>query len=345
MDIKELLEKDLSNKEIAEILNKSIRTVSRYREMYGVKSIRLSEFDISNHKNEVLEYLKNGKTDAEISRILNCNTETIRQFRLKNNILPNFTYESFRIHNYKLIKEMIIEGFKDREISKILNIPEISIYNIRIKNKIERDSYNISKPIKPNDFQKSVLIGTIFGDTHISLPEGSLNCMGKMEHCLAQRDYIHYKYDILNNLCSPYFYCYTRKNPFHGKDNRNHVEYVDSVIVRLKSNPELNWYRNIFYKPKKTITKELLQHYDYISLAFHIMDDGYYNKKAIILCNDYFSKEENLLFINHLQQNLKITCTLQNNNKRVYIRRENYEFILEKCKQYFCESMLYKLGL
>lgn len=343
MDIEELLKQNLPNKEIAKILNKSIKTVCRLRSKYNIKSPNLSSFKIYEHKDEILNYLSENKNDADISRILNCNPETIRQFRIKNDIPANFSYNDFRKHDYENIKELILSGLKDSEIANELNIPEISIYFIRKKENIIREAYNIAKPISISSFQKSVLIGTIFGDASLTLNENGLSARGKMEHCLAQRDYIHYKYDILKELCCERFYSHKRTNPFIGRDNGNHVEYTNSVSIFLKTNPELNWYYNLFYKPKKTITKELLEHYDYISLAFHIMDDGSKSGKSIILCNHAFSKEENEMFINHLKEKLNIECTLRFNGKVVYVKRKSFNVILENCKQYFCDSMLYKI--
>lgn len=83
------------------------------------------------------------------------------------------------------------------------------------------------------------------------------------------------------------------------------------------------------------------------------MQDGSFHKvsKGIVLCTDFFTKEEVLLLIEVLQEKFNLKCTIQKapnkniNRFRIYISAKSMSILRELTQSYFNSSMLYKLGL
>jgi len=90
-----------------------------------------------------------------------------------------------------------------------------------------------------------------------------------------------------------------------------------------------------------------------ISLAYWIMDDGYFDShgrtKTLLLCTESFSKEE-CIILQSLLVKLNILSTLKvrdkvNNKYRIRISKTSMDRVISLVKPYMYIDFLYKLGI
>lgn len=114
--------------------------------------------------------------------------------------------------------------------------------------------------------QKSLLIGLLLGDGTISS-----NCVFKLSHSEAQREYLEWKVGLLD---------------VHGIKNNGVKEYISScgyntgkkvLYSQMSLNPTIKALRRTVYTPKKHITRKLLNWITPLGLAIWYMDDGCIN--------------------------------------------------------------------
>jgi hypothetical protein len=82
------------------------------------------------------------------------------------------------------------------------------------------------------------------------------------------------------------------------------------------------------------------------------MGDGFFYQGTIMLCTKSFSKEEQELLINALQENFGIKATLNKRisstgiqSYRIRISKKSMDKLVVLVKPYFIPEMLYKLGI
>lgn len=114
--------------------------------------------------------------------------------------------------------------------------------------------------------QKSLLIAMLLGDGTISS-----NFVFKLSHSEHQREYLEWKVGLLDK---------------YGIKNNGIKEYISKCGYNAGKNvlysqmsviPMMKVLRRVVYKPKKTITKKLLNWLNPLGLAIWYMDDGCIN--------------------------------------------------------------------
>lgn len=278
-----------------------------------------------------------GKNDVYISNKIKCSPETIRQWRIKNKLDTNFKYQDFRKIDIEVLKNLVKQNKKDSEIAKILNVSKDGIYSARIKNNILRPSFNISKGIKVNKFQKHLLIGTLLGDGSLTLNNDCINPKFSCEHGIKQKDYCEYKFEYLKNLNMK-----IKHNKRKTIDTRTGIYYESYRIESLNNPYYLEIYNNLYLNKKKQINNKLLQDFNEVSLAFLFMDDGYKTGKSISIATQCFTKEELKLFINFLYNKFNLTFNIHNNNT-IYLLKKDITKFIALILPYLHESMYYKI--
>lgn len=225
----------------------------------------------------------------------------------KSNFKITQNHKVYLIENDKLIKKRVDELKKGDQLVLIDKTKANSQYFKSPRGRIGA--------FKLNKIQQQVLIGTVLGDSHISLnASAKVAARLRMNHCEKQKDYLNFKKELLSNLN----FSDLRSDPSSYTPNK--IIYSTTS----KSSNELKNYHNLFYlNKKKIIKKELLNLIDDISLAFWIMDDGSRSQK-----NDYtlsthsFSKKENLLLVDFFKKRFNLDCkiSLDGRSKKYYIR-------------------------
>jgi hypothetical protein len=190
--------------------------------------------------------------------------------------------------------------------------------------------------------QLEFFVGCMLGDGNMKIPKGCVNAMFQCQHGPRQYEYNKYKSEILESLGSK-FYEYKRKTP-----NKKTGEYYECNMTITNCNPEITEMYNLLYKnKKKTITKELLEHFTAFSLAVLFMDDGSLSSSdeintSYIIASCNFSKESLDLFQTFLFDKFNIETTISKDN-RIYIKvnsRNLFEYLI---KPHIVPCMMYKI--
>ncbi len=240
-----------------------------------------------------------------------------------------------KIKREKLI-ELVEKGLKDSEIANILNVKTIGVYCARKRYNIIRDSYSTNKAIELTDTHKEFFIGCLLGDGNMRIDNNCINPRFSCEHSMKQKEYVLYKQEIIKDL-NPFYKELVRKTV----DKRNNKLY-ESCRIRLNSNSSLLNIYNDFYKPKKVISKEVLEYYTPFAMAIHYMDDGSLSAHSYYISTNSFDNESLELFMKFLLDKYNIKTNLHKGN-RVYILKESKEIFTNLIKPYFIKSMMYKL--
>ena len=188
--------------------------------------------------------------------------------------------------------------------------------------------------------QKSLILGTLLGDA--CLEKRHKNPRLRIDHAVAQKDYVFWKYGILQD-------CATQEpHALYDRDNRTGVVFCRWYFA-TSSMPELNFYHQLFYQDrKKVIRKSIKQHFNQpLSLAVWLMDDGYKRNDcdALRISTDCFSREEQIILQECLDDNFGIQSTLHRKGSawNIYIPATQMERARATLDPYIIPSMKYKL--
>lgn len=271
-----------------------------------------------------------GMNDNEIAKELNCKASVVQVYRKKHNLPSVFNYEC-KIENMleeiKLLKE---QGLGNRKIAKMLGVSRTTLMYLFRKHKLDNIKYS-PKNAELNHFQKSVLIGSLLGDSSIS-KKGILN----IGHGLKQEDYYKHKVQLFSPNIK--FLEYRREK----LDRRTNNTYISLQAHSLKYEDIVQLREVLYINGKKEISDQILNQFNEISLAYLFMDDGSFNScgGTIALCD--FSQESLLKFQEFLFEMWDIETTIMKNNI-LYIRANSKKLFRSLVLPYIIPSMLYKI--
>ncbi len=184
-----------------------------------------------------------------------------------------------------------------------------------------------------NQFQKSVIIGSILGDGYIRILPNRKDAFLEINHSIKAKEYVDWKYSILKNICS---------SPPHERENgRWKVAYR----FFTRQHPELTKLLSEFYQNKrKTIPAKL--ELNPIILAVWFMDDGSRTKKGDVYLNtQQFSFQEQRRLLYFLRE-IGLRARLNKDKKyyRIRLLKESIPKFYQLIRPYIVPSMKYKLG-
>lgn len=167
------------------------------------------------------------------------------------------------------------------------------------------------RSVSLSKYQKSVLVGTILGDSHITGKNSSTSYLN-FAHCIAQKEYFDFKVSVLDSLDFSY-------NKRYSYIDKRTGRMIDRFICNSRCCEELKELRKIFYpEGKKIIPLEYLkENFDEVSLAYLYMDDGSSYKYNTIISLQAFTKEDLEAFIDLLKRKFDLDFTIQ---KKLSIR-------------------------
>jgi len=201
------------------------------------------------------------------------------------------------------------------------------------------------------------ITGNMLGDGSVSLSK--LN-KGEGKYAMTMKtnslNYLqHLNEDIYSQFTNTKFYAYPNNLlPQHkGKE-------ITQYHFRTKTHPYFTALHSLWYewdnrknKFVKIIPLNISEMFSEISLAYWIMDDGYFDShgrtKTILLCTESFSKEE-CIILQSLLVKLDIKSTLKvrdkvNNKYRIRISKTSMDRVISLVKPYMHIDFLYKLGI
>lgn len=196
------------------------------------------------------------------------------------------------------------------------------------------------KEIKIENDLKQLLIGSLLGDgCFCSAGKHTKNKCLSIAHSSKQKEYLKYKWDILNkyNLVSPIV-------EYHLNNKRYSHELV-GYRFRSKLHPIFTDIRNKYYDSNghKRVYKEFVEDIDALGLAIWYMDDGYVTKNSCILSTCSFTLEEQSLLANILLDKFELHFNVGKNDNSMYLQAKDFSKFVELIKDYIIPSMQYKL--
>lgn len=170
------------------------------------------------------------------------------------------------------------------------------------------------------DEELAIIYGILLGDGHIQKRGGSYRL--KIEHSIDQLDYVLWKHNKLNRLCSTTQPPKIINRTVEGKPHQS-VEFYTSSGKWLKRFHDLFYKKDSTDKYKKVVTEELINKLpiNAILLAVFFMDDGSVRNDCYSgkLATQGFSKEGNNLLKEYFQKyNIGCEVVLHNKIKQQY---------------------------
>ena len=185
-----------------------------------------------------------------------------------------------------------------------------------------------------NQFQKSVIIGTILGDGYLRIVPGRQHAFLEINHALSQREYVMWKYDVLEGIRAG---APTVRN---GNGMRTAIRFY------TRQSEELTELYLKFYSDKvKKIPSDL--QLDPVALSVWFMDDGSRCRESDVYLNtQQFDTESQMILLKALHE-LGLEATLNKDKEYFRIRflKKSISKLFEIVKPNIILSMHYKIGL
>lgn len=146
----------------------------------------------------------------------------------------------------------------------------------------------IKKSLLLTEMQKDLIIGSLLGDGTMRLGKGAQNVNFKVEHGLAQKEFVDWKYQILKS------FVFTEPKISYRYD-KNGKKYAKSWWFRTIRHPYFTEIYKRFYQGNgykngtKIVPIEIKKELNPFVLAVWIMDDGSYSNKRIDISTYSFS--------------------------------------------------------
>lgn len=190
--------------------------------------------------------------------------------------------------------------------------------------------------------QNSLIIGTLLGDG--CLEKQSVNSRLKIDHFSVNKDYVFWKYKILENVAAD-------KPRIVRQLNKRSGKICERWAFATRSEPVLNPYFDLFYGTgKKELNLGFIKLFkEPLSLAVWLMDDGYKRNdcNAIRFSTDCFTLNENQILLNCLKINFGVDSKIHRKAKvwNIYIPTREMDKVREIILPYISQvkSMIYKL--
>lgn len=181
--------------------------------------------------------------------------------------------------------------------------------------------------------QRSVIIGCVLGDGYLRKLEGRKDAFLEVNHSIKAKDYVDWKYRILENIC--------QSKPKIRKIGEGRIGYR----FFTKQHPEITEIYEAFYKGKR---KEIPKGFklDFLELAVWFMDDGSRTKRNDFYLNSQQFDLKSQRRLLHALRLLKIRARLNKDKKyyRIRILKESIPYFIEKIRPFIIPPMRYKIG-
>ncbi len=202
-----------------------------------------------------------------------------------------------------------------------------------------REIRDLKKRLSLSDYQRSVVIGSLLGDSNLTHNWSKTNYAIQVAHSKKQEAYVLWKYQVLKDwiLSKPRYYA------------RN-----NSITIKTISHPEITQLAGHFYPKGVKILPANLDKIlsDPVILSVWFMDDGNVIKRngkvyGYHLNTQSFSKSENEALSQALYKMHGIESLLELNHGKYRIRimkKESRTKFAGTIREYIIPEMVYKLG-
>lgn len=200
----------------------------------------------------------------------------------------------------------------------------------------------VDKPIELTSDERQVLLGSILGDGHLSLPPRYDNTAFVEQHSIKQKAYLEWKRTFLQ-VFEPKATTRITYNPLRQK-------FYQFYVIKTPVHPYFNHLHDLLYlKGKKVVSIEILEELSALGLAVWWCDDGCYRyrNKSGCLATDNYSYNQNLMLQEWFMKkwNVKVRVVKSSyGNYRLDINPVPFEILLNIISTFVPECMDYKIG-
>ncbi len=206
---------------------------------------------------------------------------------------------------------------------------------------------NYKKSLVLTDFQKDVIIGTLLGDSSMSIRSGRPHYSIKFEQGAMHKEYIYHLYEM--------FKAYVGSPPTDRWIDK--AKTRQAWWFRTYKHEHFVFYYHLFYQTKqngekvKLVPENIKDFLTPVAVAYWFMDDGTYtinrNSTEIYyrLCTHGFEKEEVQILCDALRDNFNIHTNLVRDKQfwRLSVKAESSAVFLNLILPHIHQSFLYKL--
>jgi hypothetical protein len=181
--------------------------------------------------------------------------------------------------------------------------------------------------------QRSIIIGTLLGDGYLRIVPGRRNAFLEINHAFSQREYVDWKYEMLNSVC--------KSGPISRKGNGTRIAYRFTT----RQHSELTELQTLFYKNGvKRVPRNMAL--DPIMLAVWFMDDGSSCRASDVYLNTQQFVLEDQEYCLTLLSSLGIGASLNRDKEywRIRIKKDSLPQFFSTIRKYIIPSMAYKLN-
>lgn len=185
-----------------------------------------------------------------------------------------------------------------------------------------------------NQFQKSVIIGTLLGDGYTRIIPGRQDAFLEINHALRQKEYVLWKYDVLKGIRAG--------APRERKGNG----VRKAIRFYTRQSEELTSLHLMFYKNGKKFIPESLT-LDPVMLAVWFMDDGSRCRDSDVYLNtqQFDSTSQKALLRMLADISLDATLNKDKQYQRIRFMKKSIPRLFNLIKPHIIPSMKYKIGL
>lgn len=196
------------------------------------------------------------------------------------------------------------------------------------------------KEIAVENDLKQLLIGSLLGDgSFCSVGKQAKNMCLSIAHSIKQKDYLRYKWDILNkyNLVPT-----IKERTIH---NSRYTHDLTECRFKTRLNPIFTEIRNNNYDETghKRVKEDFVKNIDPLGLAIWYMDDGYVTKNSCILSTCSFTIEEQQTLAKILLNKFDLHFNVGKHDNSMYLQAKDFPKFKELVKNYIIPSLQYKL--
>jgi len=194
--------------------------------------------------------------------------------------------------------------------------------------------------------QRTIIIGSLLGDGTMRIGRNAKNANFKVDHGLAQKEYVEWKYAALKK------FVFTEPKISYRYDE-NGDKYAKSWWFRTIRHPALTGIYKKFYtgegyrNGKKIIPDDIASDINPLAIAVWIMDDGSYSRKKIDISTYSFSLPDIILLKELLKKKFNVGANHYKDREkgcRIYFSQEETKNLIQIIYPYIIPSMMYKIG-
>lgn len=189
---------------------------------------------------------------------------------------------------------------------------------------------------------EQLIIGSMLGDGYLTKqPENKYNSRLSIAHSIKQKEYIEWKWNILNNIDLAGKLCYNKIF------NKRYINgYIEEYRFRSRANLIFTNYRNIFYpNNKKVLDFTVISKIDQMGLSIWLLDDMHLCTASYQINTQCFDYLEIKKLRELLEDKFNINTTYQKFDNIIYVRKNSVETLNNLVLPYTVDSMKYKLHL